>query len=158
MASSKGILRSIIVLVLILATGFLGLWFLSGSEIKIKNQDAYTGKTPTSQESNDQFSDLGGKTPQDTLKLLILSLEKNDLTLAAKYFIPENREVVSEDLARLDNTNLLGDLIKDLKSVKLGKSKEKTRYYFEITDEGGQKAAELELIKNNKGIWKFSSL
>lgn len=157
MASSKGILRSIVVLASILAAGFLGLWFLSGSEIKIKNQDASIGKTQPNQEQNDQFSDFGGTTPQYTLKLLISSLEKNDLTLAAKYFISENREAVSEDLARLDNTNLLGDLIKDLKGIKSGKLK-KESYYFEILDENGQTATELELIKNNNNIWKFISL
>lgn len=158
MASSKGILRSIAVLVLILGAGFLGLWFLSGAEIKIKNQDAYTGKTSAGNESDDQFSDFGGQTPQATLKLLILSLEKNDMTLAAKYFISENREMVSEDLARLDNTNLLGDLIKDLKNIKSGKSKEGVHYYFEVLDENEQVTTELELIKNNSDIWKFISL
>lgn len=158
MASPKGILRSITVLVLILAAGLLGLWFLSGAEIKIKNQDAIIGKIQPKQEQNDQFYDLGGKTPQDTLKLLVLSLEKNDLTLAAKYFISENRETVSEDLTRLDNTNLLGDLLKDLKNIKSGKSKENIHYYFEILDENGQTATELELIKNNNDIWKFISL
>ena len=158
MASSKGILRSVVVLILILAIGFLGLWFLSGSEIKIKNQDAYTGKTGTTKEPGDQFADFGGKTPQETLKLLISALEDDNLNLATKYFILINREVVSEDLARLDNTKLLGDLVKDLKNIKLGKLSDETHYIFNITDQDGQTAAELELIKNDKGFWKITSL
>ena len=158
MASFKGILRSVIVLASILLIGFLGLWFLSGSEINVKNQNNLPAKTPTNKDVADKFSDFGGGTPQGTLKLFIRALEKNDLTLAAKYFIPENREVVSEDLEKLNNTDMLGDLIKDLKNIKLGKPLDETRYYFEIIDETGQTAAALELIKNQKGLWKMVSL
>lgn len=158
MASPKGILRSAIVLALILLTGFLGMWFLSGSEINIKNQNNLPAKTPTNKDIVDRFSDFGGETPQKTLKLFIRALEKNDLTLAAKYFIPENRGIVSEDLEKLNNTNMLGDLIKDLKNIKSGKLSNETHYYFEIIDETGQAAAALELIKNRKGLWKIISL
>lgn len=157
MASSKSILRSVVVLALILFTGFLGLWFLGGQEINIKNQNNLPAKTTVNKNIADRFSDFGGHTPQETLKLLILALEKNDLTLAAKYFIPENRETVSEDLEKLNNTNMLGDLIKDLKNIKSGKLTNKT-YHFEIVDENGQTAAALELIKNQKGLWKIISL
>src|SRR3989344_2244927 len=45
MASFKGILRSVIVLASILLIGFLGLWFLSGSEINVKNQNNLPAKT-----------------------------------------------------------------------------------------------------------------
>lgn len=158
MASSKGILRSAIILILILSIGFLGLWFLSGSEINIKNQNISTVKTPVNTEKADRFSDFGGQTPRETLKLFIGALEKNDLTLAAKYFIPENREIVSEDLERLKNTNMLSDLINDLKNIKLGKLTDEAHYYFEIIDETDQIAAALELIKNQKGLWKIISL
>jgi len=158
MASSKGILRSVIVLMFILSIGFLGLWFLSGPKININNKNNLPAKAPINKDIADGFSDFGGKTPQETLKLLISALEKNDLTLAAKYFIPENREIVSEDLERLNNTNLLRDLINDLKNIKLGKSSNETHYYFEIVDETGQTAAALELIKNQKGLWKIISL
>ncbi len=143
---------------LILLVGFLGLWFLSGSEINIKNQNNLPAKTTVNKDIADKFSDFGGETPQETLRLLVRALEKDDLTLAAKYFIPENRRVVSEDLERLNNTNMLGDLLKDLKSIKLGKLLDETRYYFEIIDETGQAAAALELIKNHKGLWKIISL
>lgn len=158
MASSKGVLRSVIVLISVLSLGFLGLWFLSGSEINIKNQNISTVKMPVNTEKTDQFSDFGGQTPQETLGLFIKALEKNDLNLAAKYFIPENRETVSEDLGKLNSTNLLGDLIKDLKNIKSGKLTNENHYYFEIVDETGQAAAALELVKNQKDLWKIISL
>lgn len=158
MASSKDIIRSVIVLILILSFGFLGLWFLGGEKISIKNQGTSQIKTAIDEKIDDKYEKLGGKTPQETLKMLITALEKNDLTLATQYFIPENRETVSEDLSRLDNTNLLSDLIKDLKNIKSGKLKNENYYYFEILDEINTDSSELEFVKNKKGFWKIISL
>ncbi len=158
MASSKSIIRSFIILIIVLASGFLGLWFLSGDKITIKNQGTSQTNIAASETMTDTFGDLGGETPQETLSMLITALENNDLTLAAKYFIPLNRETVSEDLSRLDNTKLLGDLIKDLKGIKSGKLNNENHYSFEISDETGQTATELELIKNQSGFWKVISL
>ena len=157
MAASKNILRSLIVMGLILGIGFFGLWLLSGSEIKIKNQSPTASPEPESNEI-DQFSDIGGKTPQETIGFLAGALEKNDLILAVKYFVPENREVESEDLTKLYDANLLGDLIKDLKNLKNGKTVDNRHYLFEVPDEAGGTAAEIELIKNKNGFWKIISL
>ncbi|MCX6813995.1 MAG: hypothetical protein NT078_02185 [Candidatus Azambacteria bacterium] len=142
---------------LILGIGFFGLWFLSGSEIKIKNQSPTVSPEPQSNVT-DQFSDVGGKTPQETLSLFIKTLENNDLIAAVKYFIPENREMESDDLTKLYNTNLLGDLIKDLKNLKNGKTIDSRHYLFEVPDESGGTAVEIELIKNENGLWKIFSL
>lgn len=158
MAPAKNILRSLIVLVLVLFFGFFGLWFLGGSKINIENKNISVVKTSEKKETLVEFSDFGGKTPQETLKLFIVALEKNDLLLAVKYFIPENRETVSEDLAKLDSANLLGDLIKDLKNIKSGKLKNETNYYFEVADKNDQTITKLELLKNQKGLWKIISL
>lgn len=156
MAASKNILRSLIVMGLILGIGAAGLWLLSGSEIKIKNQSPVA--SPEHQGvSSDQFPNIGGKTPEETIGLLALALEKNDLILAIKYFVPENRETESEDLTKLYNTNLLGDLIKDLKNLKNGKVVDSHHYLFEVPDESGGTAVEIELVKNEKGRWKVIS-
>lgn len=142
---------------LILGIGFFGLWLLSGSEIIIKNQSPAASTKPQGN-GTDQFSGIGGKTPQETIELLAGALEKNDLILAIKYFVPENREVESQDLTKLYDTNLLGDLIKDLKNLKNGKTVGSRHYLFEVPDESGGTAAEIELIKNEKGLWKIISL
>jgi len=142
---------------LILGIGFFGLWFLSGSEIKITRPNDTVGQENQNGKT-DQFSDIGGKTPQETVGLLASALEKNDLILAIKYFVPENREVESQDLTKLYDTNLLGDLIKDLKNLKNGKIVDSRHYLFKVPDETGGTAAEIELIKNEKGLWKVLSL
>lgn len=157
MASFKGVLRSLIVIGLVLGTGFLGLWFLSGENIEIKNQNS---AMPSESQSAgiDKFSDIGGKTPQETIGLLAGSLEKNDLVLAVKYFVSENREMESEDLTKLYDADLLGELVKDLKTLKTGKMVDGIHYLFEVFDENGGTAAEIKLIKNEKGLWKIISL
>ena len=155
MAASKNILRSLIVMALVLGMGFLGLWFLGGNQIKVKN----LGPRPTSPgNETDRFSDVGGKTPQETIRLLAAALEKSDLVLAVKYFVPENREVESEDLTKLYKANLLSDLVKDLRNLNNGKTIDDIRYRFEVPDENGGAAAEIDLIKNNKGFWKVLML
>jgi len=132
-------------MMLILGIGFIGLWFLNGNEINITNQG-----NPNPVGSSD------AQTPQETLDLLIKALEKNDLTAAVGYFVPENQATESEALTKLYNANILGDLIKDLKSIKNGKSIDDSHYRFEVPDPSGQ--AEIDLLKNENGIWKIVSL
>ncbi len=159
MKKFKGILRSLIVLGFILGTGWFGLWFLGQyrTEIKVKNPDARTPQD-ISESDKDEFYNFGGKTPQETISLFVSSLEKNNLVLAVKYFIPKAREKESEDLTRLKDANILGDLIGDLKKLKNGNAIDGTRYIFKILDETGQAAAEVELIKNKSGSWKLMAL
>ena len=143
---------------LILGIGFFGLWFLRGDEIKIKNTSSVASSPEPQNNKTDKFSNIGGKTPQETLMLLTSALEKNDLILAIKYFIPENREIESQDLTKLYNTNLLSYLIEDLKNLKNGKIVDNRHYLFEVFDESGETVVEIELIKNEKGLWKIISL
>ena len=129
---------------LILGVGFFGLWLLGENEINITNQDS--------------TAPPGTKTPQETLGLLIKALEKNDLTAAVEYFVPENQETESEALTKLYDANILGELIQDLKSVKDGKSIDNSHYRFEVYDSSGQNIAEIDLVKNENGVWKIVSL
>lgn len=131
------------VMVSILGIGFFGLWFLDGNNINITNQTA----TP---------ADV--QTPQEILGLLIKALEKNDLTAAVEYFVPENQATESEALTKLYDANILGELIQDLKSVKNGKAIDDSHYRFEVFDSSGQNIAEIDLVKNASGVWKIVSL
>lgn len=151
MAATKSILRIFVVMAFVLGAGFFGLWVLNGDNVEVVNNGAPTA----SQSQNtgiDRFSNIGGATPQETINLLIKSLEKNDLTAAVQYFIPENRGVESEDLTKLYDANILGELIKDLKSIKDGQAVKDDLYRFKIAD------LEIELKKNTNGIWKIISL
>jgi len=131
-------------MVLILGIGGFGLWLLGGNEISILNQNSAT--PPNTQ------------TPQEILDLLVKALEKNDLTAAVEYFVPENQEMESEILTKLYNANILDELIKDLKNIKTGRNIDANHYRFEVFDSSGQNIAEIDLIKNEKGVWKIVSL
>lgn len=159
MLKFKGTLRSFIVLALVLGTGFFGLWFLGkyGTEIKIKNPDEGTLQNVPESEK-DEFYNFGGKTPQETISFFVTALEKNDLVLAVKYFVPEAREKESEDLTKLKDAGILGDLITDLKTLKNGQATDKASYLFKVFDETGQAVAEVEMVKNKSGFWKLIAL
>lgn len=151
MAATKNILRSFIVMALVLGIGFFGLGLLKGNESQVVNQNSAALSS----------SDVGGQTPQETLGLLIRALEKNDLASAIQYFIPENREAESEDLEKLNKANLLGDLVRDLKSIKEGSAVNDSQYLFQVIDSGdssAQTVLEIELKKNTSGIWEIVSL
>jgi hypothetical protein len=157
---SKAFLRSVAVFILVLGVGFFVLGALSKYETtdniqnaSITNQNNFSGNATI-----DEFSKLGGKTPQETLSLLVKALEKNNVILAVKYFIPESRETESEDLTRLQDANILGDLIKSLKNVRNGKNIDQNNYSFEVYDETGEQIFELKFSKNNDGFWKVISI
>lgn len=154
---SKSFLRAAVIFVLILGLGWLGLWVLGrpGASVEIKNPEAISSGI---EGSGDKFSGFGGKTPDETIKLLVAALEKNDLNLASKYFVPEIREAESEDLNKLNGANLLTDLINSLKNLNGGKLLNGSHYRYEVRDETGQPVAEIDLIKNKFGLWKISSL
>ncbi len=146
-------------LTLVLGIGGLGLWLLRGADFTVKNPDADKSTAVSGANSEDIFSDFGGKTPEETLLLLIGALQKNNLTLAGKYFAPELRTSQSEDLEKLRKAKLIADLVRSLKSIKTGKNIDGSHYQFEVPGEtGGETVIEIELIKNSAGLWKIISL
>lgn len=160
----QSFIRSIIVLILVLGAGGLGLWFLSGKEIVINKSDISNATNSSNSQNSgagsvagDIFKEFGGKSPNETLTLLINALEKNNLTLAMKYFSPEIRAVESEELKKLQDANLLGDLAGSLKSIKIGRIMDNSHYRFIVPDETGETIIEIELAKNSADLWKIIS-
>lgn len=159
MKKSKGILRSIVVFILLVAAGFLGLEFLGrGSVINVKNASPTLPPRESEAHLPDAFADFGGETPKATIALLISALQNNDLALAARYFSPESRDFELEDLTKLSKLGYLGEMIKYLKSVGEGVKIDDRRHSFTIKDESGEPALEIRLSKNAKNIWKITSL
>ncbi len=155
MASSKNVLRSFLAMAAIFGAGLLGLWLLGGNKAEVKNPVVSSAPKAT---GVDEFSDVGGRTPRETINLLTAALEKNNIALSLEYFSPENRSAASDDLANLASMNLLSDLIKNLKSLKDGKTVDDIHYVFEVSDESGSSPLEITLIKNEKGFWKILSM
>ena len=153
MLKNKPILRSIFILALVLGVGWLGLWFLGNSRgFEVENPKQKIDSQPII------VDERGGKTPRETLNLLIAALEKNNIDLALKYFAPELREAQSHDLKKLQDAKLLADLVKTLKGVKSGKNLNENHYQFDVPEEeAGEIIAEIEMEKNETGFWMIAS-
>ena len=153
MLKNKRILRSVFVLAMVLGIGWFGLWFLENSRgFKVENPERKIDSQSIA------AGEYGGKTPRETLDLLIAALEKNNVDLALKYFAPELREAQSHDLKKLQDAKLLADLVKTLKGVKSGKNLNENHYQFDVPEEeAGEIIAEIEMEKNETGFWMIAS-
>jgi len=103
----------------------------------------------------------GGKTPEETLALFIAALKAGNTDLAARYFIPDDREKIFKDLQ--DEKNIDGDfknLISRLGSLKrtFGKSNPEKEAFFIATNEKNVVQYEIYFGKNTNSIWKILSL
>lgn len=156
-------MRVFFVFILILGAGFLGLWWLGNQNelIKIKNTASsdQAAKTHMHQAAQDVFSKFGGATPHDTLDLFVGALEKDDLSLASKYFSPSIRDDELHGLIKLKETGYLNQMILILKKAGGGIMVDVGHWKLEIADESGKdNAVEIDIEKNEAGFWKITSL
>lgn len=117
----------------------------------------------------------GGKTPQETLDLFIEALRKEDVELAAKYFMldlnftPENQEYFltrkkwEEELAGEEvagRLQKLADVLISAKQLKDQKTVSEDTIWFEVLDKNNAEAYQLIAFKFNKesGVWKIESM
>lgn len=100
----------------------------------------------------------GGETPEETLRLFIEALKSGDTDLAAKYFVLDKQDQWREDLAKIQEKNLLGDMIKDLEKLK--KIKENTEeVFYTTTNEKNIVSVQLIIGKNPySNRWKIYEL
>ena len=104
-----------------------------------------------------QEDTFGGKTPEETLALFIDALKKGDTDLAAKYVLPEDRELISKNLNQAKVLGTLDQAVARLIALKRSKL-DGDRAWFVITNENREIKYEVLLGKNSKGIWKIVSL
>lgn len=100
----------------------------------------------------------GGDTPEETLRLFIDALKKGDTDLAVKYFILDKQEEWKEDLAKIKEKNLLGEMIKDLERKKYKHSISDSMVGFDIANDQNQGALSISLSRGPKGKWKILDL
>ena len=105
---------------------------------------------------NDNY---GSTTPEGTLELFVDALKKEDVDLAAKYFVPEKQKQMEEDLkAGLKSggvTSLIGDLGKEMIKGNLDES----RVRFETVDPDNILEFTFDFRKNKyTDKWKIESL
>lgn len=99
----------------------------------------------------------GGATPEETLTLFIKALEAEDIELASKYFLPDEREKTRGDLRRAQQEDKILQLIERIKNFKLDKKTEEEAF-FSIIDKDNVVEFEVNLSKNHNGVWKITEL
>lgn len=109
------------------------------------------------QYKNDTY---GGKTPEETLALFIAALEKGDIELASKYFLPEDQAPTLKKLSDIKQSGNLDQVATDFNRARNGKEIFEGRYQFTVIKSGTNIAQfTIGLVKNPvTEIWKLEAL
>ena len=99
----------------------------------------------------------GGQTPEETLALFIAALEKGDIELASKYFLPEDREEIMNDIKSAKEVGRLNQSIERFKDLNL-ETKDNKKAFFITTDASGLVQTQVILDKNLNEVWKISDI
>lgn len=107
----------------------------------------------------------GGKTPEETLQLFIDALKKEDIDLAAKYFVlntnGEQDPKWKEALLKAKESGKLNEIINLLSKSKpdLGAKISDNDYIFSTRNDRGEVLLDMGLEFNkHSGVWKINSL
>ncbi len=102
----------------------------------------------------------GSTTPEGTLELFTAALEKRDIDLAAKYFVPEKQNKMLSDLQVGLKSGGVESLVQDLKEKKTGSwDREMNLYSLDTFDEYGLNKFSFVLkLNTSTKIWKIVDL
>lgn len=104
----------------------------------------------------------GGKTPEETLKMFVDALRKEDVELASKYFmLDENlsRDEWEHGLKEIRDKKELSQLIKILENTQPAGSVMEGFFGFEVRDKQNNLITDIDMRFNKYSqIWKIESL
>src|SRR3989344_5204182 len=101
---------------------------------------------------------FGCETPEETLALFIDALKKEDTELAAKYFVLDKQEEWREDLEKIKEKGLMGDMIKDLEREKYKYSVSDSQVGFDVANDQKEAILSISLGKSSNRKWKILDL
>ena len=156
MINSKSIkLIGIAVLFIVISLGILaGVNFVNPQAQDDRAAEKYFDDLKAQYE-NDTY---GGNTPEETIALFIEALEVEDVELASKYFLPDNKEEQKSYLIRAqENTGDFSIFIQDAERLRLSR-KEEDRAFYTIADENNVVEVQVVLKKNQNNVWKITEL
>ena len=100
----------------------------------------------------------GGATPEETIALFIDALEKGDIELASKYYLPENQKEKLKELQTGGGSSSLF-ILDFLENQGKGKFVDSNRFYLPILDSKGTFLFDIIFSLNKfTKIWKIESL
>ena len=156
-----------LVLAVIAAAGFFvwNKYFSPQAKIDRQTQKNYQKylNWQTNYEKAMKEDTYGGKTPEETLKMFIEALKKEDIELASKYFV--RREDGSYDpkwkegLEKTKQTGKLAEVVDLLLKAKPAGSVMEGYFGFEIRNTKNELISDINMRFNKySGIWKIESL
>ncbi|MEK7083363.1 MAG: hypothetical protein AAB972_04260, partial [Patescibacteria group bacterium] len=107
-----------------------------------------------------QNDTYGGTTPEETLRLFIDALKKEDIDLAAKYFVIDRQEELKNNLQIIRDKGLFFVTIQDLENLKkpytIGEG-DNTQFIFEAYD-AKKLVLQITVIKSLNRKWKIENI
>lgn len=103
----------------------------------------------------------GGETPQETLRMFIEAMEKEDYELASKYFVISRQKLELEDAkaaSRENIENILGMLRECLEKMENNPLEEVGGYSFDKTGYLIEEPIMVDFVMYPNGIWKIEEI
>jgi hypothetical protein len=106
----------------------------------------------------------GGKTPEETLKMFIEALKKEDVEMASRYFMLREDENINNEiinnLNNFKNNQKLSDIISIVSIAKFDEksSSEDTKWFTVKNDKGLVEYSIILKLNKYSGVWKIESL
>ena len=156
------IFSGVLITVLVLSAGGLSLWKRYNDPAR-QQKLAFENYQKQVEEAykNDTY---GGSTPEETLRLFVEALKKEDVELASKYFTLDdnlNREKWVNNLLAIKNKGLLASMVRDLDNAVPDPDGPlyKNDFSFVIYSGDGSVATEIDMEFNSVSrVWKIESL
>ena len=152
--SKKFLLGFLGILVIALAIWSWGAYF--NPEVREKRALIKYFEDIEAEYRNDTY---GGATPEETLQLFIAALEAEDVELASKYFLPDEREKTIELFKNEFNVNNNFDyLISGLHKLRQTGEIKDNKAFFIIVGPDNIVANQVVFTRNQNNIWKITDL
>lgn len=107
-----------------------------------------------------QNDTYGGDTPEETLRLFIDALKKGDTDLAARYFVLDKQEELTNNLRIIKEKNLSSEMMKYLENLKnpytIGQG-DNAQFIFEAYEQE-KLVLQITIIKSLNGKWKIENI
>ena len=111
-------------------------------------------------EIEDQYKKdmYGGDTPEETIQLFIDALKKEDIDLAAKYFVIDKQEEWLGNLQKIKEKNMLAKMVKDLERERYRDEISQTLISYTIANDQKEVALTIYVTQVSNGIWKIERM
>lgn len=100
---------------------------------------------------------VGGRTPEETFQMFLDALRKEDIDLAAKYFVVDKQEEWRRSFMKIKEQGEWQNMVEDVSRAKEVQRRDSGVLYEAIGGEG-LVTVSLDIVRQFNGVWKIKSL